>query len=210
MGIGMAALLLLCILGLLYMLGQVVRAVVLGPWLIRRAFEKQGDLYVFWMGFRAALTLRSPEHIKDVLSNKSGHFHKVILRPETRDLLGESVVFLEGEKWAQHRRIVSGAFYAEKVKGMTPAMVACISGQLDKWQSQLDALDSKEIDVCEQFKVLAADIIAHAAFGSSYVEGKAVLKLQQEQQQLVINLGLSLYIPGSRFLPTAHNRRSWK
>eukprot|EP00250_Pteridium_aquilinum_P017218 c23513_g1_i1 orf=182-1735(+) len=245
---------------LLFLLWKVVSAVVLQPWAIKRAFERQGvkclpyhlllgnlrevshlveaarssplpllphnigprvlphyyhwkktygDLFVFWLDFRAVLPIRNPEHIKEILANKFGHFQKNF-RPEGRNLVGDSVVSLDGEEWAQHRRIVSPAFFVEKVKGMTPTMTACIAEMLDKWQSQLDGLGSKEIDVHEQFKVLTADIIAHTAFGSSYEEGKVVFKLQHEQQLLFVKVGLSIYIPGSRFLPTAHNRYTWK
>lgn len=169
-----------------------------------------GDLFVFWLGYRAVLPISNPEHVKEILSNKFGHFRKLALRPEARDLAGESVGTLEGERWAQHRRIISPAFFVEKLKVMTPTMVACISAMLDNWQSQVDGHDSKEIDVHEQFKVLTGDIIAHTAFGSSYEEGKQVFKLQHEQQVLLAKLVRSIYIPGSRFLPTSHNRYAWR
>lgn len=169
-----------------------------------------GDLFVFWLGYRAVLPISNPEHIKEILSNKFGHFRKLILRPEIIDFLGESVAVLEGERWAQHRRIVSPAFFVEKLKVMTPTMVACITAMLDKWESLLDGHDSKEINVHEQFKLLTADIIAHTAFGSSYEEGKQVFKLQHEQQVLIVKRRLSIYIPGSRFLPTSRNRYAWR
>lgn len=71
---------------------------------------------MFWLGFKAVLPIRNPEHIREILSNKFGHFGKINFRPEVRNLIGESVASLEGEKWAQHRRIVSPAFFAERVK----------------------------------------------------------------------------------------------
>ncbi|KAI5057311.1 hypothetical protein GOP47_0027326 [Adiantum capillus-veneris] len=165
-----------------------------------------GDLFVFWLGYRAVLPIRNIELVKEILSNKFGHFQKLSMRPEARNLVGESVASLEGEQWAQHRRIVGSAFVAEKLKGMTSTMISCIFKMLDNWESEVGSLGCKEIDVHQQFKVLTADIIAHTAFGSSYEEGKLVFKLQQEQQLLLSKLARSIYIPGSRYLPTAHNR----
>ncbi|KAI5057756.1 hypothetical protein GOP47_0027771 [Adiantum capillus-veneris] len=169
-----------------------------------------GDVFVFWLGFKAVLPVSDPEHVKEILSNKFGHFKKLTLRPDAKDLGGEAVGNLEGERWAQHRRIVSPAFFVEKLKLMTPTMIACIQATLDKWESELDGHATKEIDVHEEFKVLTADIIAHTAFGSSYKEGMQVFKLQQKQQVIVAKRLRSIYIPGLRYLPTPSNRYAWR
>ncbi|KAI5057561.1 hypothetical protein GOP47_0027576 [Adiantum capillus-veneris] len=169
-----------------------------------------GDIFVFWLGFKATIPITNPEHAKEILSNKFGHFKKLTVRPDCKDLGGESVASLEGERWAEHRRIVSPAFFVEKLKVMTGTMIDCIHATLDKWESQLDGHVTKEIDVLEEFKVLTADIIAHTAFGSSYAEGMQVFKLQQKQQVIVAKRLRSIYIPGFRFLPTPGNRYTWR
>ncbi|MCO5582365.1 hypothetical protein L7F22_036259 [Adiantum nelumboides] len=146
------------------------------------------------------------EHAKEILSNKFGHFKKLALRADAKDLGGEAVAALEGDRWAQHRRIVSPAFFVEKLKLMTPTMTGCIHAALDKWESQFEGHSTKEIDVHEEFKVLTGDIIAHTAFGSSYAKGMQVFKLQQEQQVIIAKRLQTLYIPGFRFIPTRGNR----
>ncbi|KAI5055210.1 hypothetical protein GOP47_0030355 [Adiantum capillus-veneris] len=148
--------------------------------------------------------------MKEILYNKSGHFEKPTLRADAGDLMGQSVTSLKGERWALHRRIVSPAFFYEKLKGMTPAIIACTESILDKWGSQLENQGGKEFDVYEEFKMLTADIIAHCAFGSSYEEGRQVFKLQQEQQNVVLGVFRSIYIPGFRHLPTSQNRYAWQ
>ncbi|KAI5054706.1 hypothetical protein GOP47_0029851 [Adiantum capillus-veneris] len=165
-----------------------------------------GDLFVFWVGYRAVLPITNPEQMKEILYNKSGHFEKPTLRADAGDLMGQSVSSLKGERWALHRRIVSPAFFYEKLKGMTPAIIACTESILDKWQSELESQAGKEVDVYEDFKMLTSDIIAHCAFGSSYEEGRQVFKLQQEQQNVVLGVLQSIYIPGVRHLPTSRNQ----
>ena len=56
-----------------------------------------------------------PELVKEVLSNKFGHFGKP---RSTRigKLLADGVVNHDGEKWAKHRRILNPAFHHEKIK----------------------------------------------------------------------------------------------
>lgn len=173
-----------------------------------------GDQFVFWLGYDAVLPVSEPEHIREILSNKFGHYQKLVVTPEAKDLAGDSIALLEGEKWAEHRRIVSAAFFVEKLKAMAPTMVACISTTLERWQSQLDCNDNNasriEIDVHEEYKSLTADVIAHTAFGSSFEEGKLVFNRQREQMVIVAKLGRSIYIPGLSFLPTAHNRYRWR
>jgi hypothetical protein len=56
-----------------------------------------------------------PELVKEVLSNKFGHFGK----PKSSrigKLLANGVVNHDGEKWAKHRRILNPAFHHEKIK----------------------------------------------------------------------------------------------
>lgn len=170
-----------------------------------------GSPFLYWLGCQPRLTVPNPEHCKEVLSNKFGHYPKPEGRPHLKDLLANGLVTLEGEKWTQHRRIVSPAFFLEKLKAMTPTIANLASDMLDTWQSQLqEAGDHKEINAHEDFKTLTADIIAHTAFGSSYAEGKQVFELQYEQQKLFGKLASSVYIPGSRFLPTTTNRHRWR
>jgi cytochrome P450 len=71
---------------------------------------------VFWLGPSAILTVPDPEVAKEILSNKLGHFKLIDFNPETKALIGGSIASLDGERWARHRRIVSPAFYLDKIK----------------------------------------------------------------------------------------------
>lgn len=170
-----------------------------------------GSIFLYWMGDKPRVALSDPELCKEMLSDKLGLYPKATpIRPDVFDLLGNGLAMLEGEKWAQHRRMVNPAFHLEKLKAMTPTFIDLARNMLDSWQSKLQSAKSEvEIDASEEFKTLTADIIAHTAFGSSYAEGKQVFKLQYEQQKIFEKLVGSFYFPGSRFLPTAMNRHRW-
>lgn len=61
------------------------------------------------------MTLTDPELIREVLSNKFGHFAKPKIQPIGK-LLATGLVNYDGEKWARHRRIINPAFHVEKLK----------------------------------------------------------------------------------------------
>ncbi|MCO5604058.1 hypothetical protein L7F22_058215 [Adiantum nelumboides] len=168
-----------------------------------------GKPFFFWLGWNARLTLVDPELCKEVLSNKYNQYPKLRLPVQLQDLFGEGLATSEGEKWAQHRRIVNPAFFSDKLKGMVPTIVNLASAMLEKWKSDSENSTSKETDACKEFQALTADIISHTAFGSSYAEGKQVFLLQYEQQALFSKLAGSVLIPGAWLLPTALNRYRW-
>eukprot|EP00250_Pteridium_aquilinum_P002716 c12939_g1_i1 orf=196-981(+) len=163
--------------------------------------KKYGDRFVYWYGSQARINLANPEEAKQVLSTKFGHYAKEPRRPDMLNVADNGLSELEGEKWAQHRRILNPAFFLEKLKAMIPTMAACTIEILKKWDSL--AAEGQEIDVHGEFKALTADIIAHTAFGSSFAEGKEVFEMQHQQLILIDKIARSLYVPGKRFLPTA-------
>eukprot|EP00250_Pteridium_aquilinum_P019432 c24429_g1_i3 orf=186-1445(+) len=170
--------------------------------------KEYGGQYVHWIGPQARFNLANVEDVKEILSTKFEFYPKPERRPDTRDLFGNGLLSLEGERWAQHRRIMNPAFFQEKLKAMTPTMAACTMTMIDKWATFVE--EGQAIDVHKQLKDLTADIIAHTAFGSSFAEGKQVFELQAQQQVLVDKILRSAYIPGARFLPTAFNRLRWR
>ncbi|WOH11375.1 hypothetical protein DCAR_0830857 [Daucus carota subsp. sativus] len=69
---------------------------------------------------------------------------------------------------------------------------------VDRWNKLAGTQRICEIDVWTEFQDLTRDIISRAAFGSSYEEGRKILKLQKELQVLVMEAMQTVYIPGLR------------
>ncbi|PIA26893.1 hypothetical protein AQUCO_08600043v1 [Aquilegia coerulea] len=172
---------------------------------VDQTVQKFGKLSLIWLGPIPRLLVMDPEMIRDILSNKFGHYGKTRTNPLGRFLV-TGVISYEGEKWVKHRRIINPAFHLEKLKMMLPAINTCCNEMIDKWQKLISS-ESCEVNAWPDLQNLTADVISRTAFGSSYEEGRQVFKLQTEQAKHIIQSLQSIYIPGSRFLPTKRNRR---
>ncbi|VAI79594.1 unnamed protein product [Triticum turgidum subsp. durum] len=136
-----------------------------------------------------------PELVREILSNKFGHFGK---QRSTRigRLLANGLANHEGEKWAKHRRILNPAFHHEKIKRMLPVFSACCEEMITRWENSMSADGSCEIDFCPEFQNLTGDVISRTAFGSNFQEGMKIFQLQGELGERLIQAFQTLFIPG--------------
>ncbi|KAK9085348.1 hypothetical protein Sjap_025759 [Stephania japonica] len=172
---------------------------------IHETIQRQGPMSYIWFGVTPRVNILDPDLIKDILSNKFGHFSKLKVNPLVRLLIG-GLANYDGEKWAKHRRIISPAFHLEKLKLMVPAFHASCTDLVEKWE-KLVSNGSSEVDVWPDLQKLSADAISRTAFGSSYEKGRRVFQLLTEQTKLIFEVLPFVFIPGFRFLPTKKNRR---
>ncbi|RCV21564.1 hypothetical protein SETIT_4G149200v2 [Setaria italica] len=128
---------------------------------------------------------------KQVLSERTGMFPKYLTHGNLVRLLGTGLVLANGDGWKRHRKVLQPAFNMDKLN---------------------HGGDSRgvEIELSSQFVEVAANIISHTAFGTSYKEGKQVFLALKDLQLIAFSTLLSVQIPGLRYVPTANNRRTWK
>uniref|UniRef100_A0A1W7HBV0 Cytochrome P450 n=1 Tax=Scoparia dulcis TaxID=107240 RepID=A0A1W7HBV0_SCODU len=131
-----------------------------------------GNNFLMWMGTQPQVVVTEPQLIKEILSNKEATYPKTKIRGYLKKLLGDGIVVTEGEKWSRLRKLANHAFHGDCLKDMFPAMVASVETMLENWRH----LEGKEIDVCEDFKLLTSEVISRTAFGSSYMEGRKIFE----------------------------------
>ncbi|KAJ0840439.1 putative 11-oxo-beta-amyrin 30-oxidase [Helianthus annuus] len=148
-----------------------------------------------------------PEIIKDVLVRKINDFQKLTFNPLFVKYIATGLVSHEGDQWAKHRKLINPGFHAEKLKNMAPAFHLSCSEMIGKWDKLISSNGSCELDVWPHLQALTSDVISRTTFGSSYEEGVRICELLREQSELVMETLKSLYIPGSKFLPTKRNMR---
>ncbi|KAG2290687.1 hypothetical protein Bca52824_050291 [Brassica carinata] len=170
-----------------------------------------GETFLYWQGTEPRIFISDHELVKQILSNKFGFFGKPKTRPEVLKLAGNGLVFTDGIDWVRHRRILNPAFSMDKLKLMTKLMVDCTLRMFEEWRKQGNDGEKEQVVMMNvEFKRLTADIIATAAFGSSYAEGIEVFKSQRELQKCCAASVTNVYITGAEYLPTPLNLKIWK
>lgn len=69
-----------------------------------------------WFGPTPRLTVADPDLIREIFVSKSEFYEKNESHPVVRQLEGDGLLSLKGEKWAHRRRIVSPTFHMENLK----------------------------------------------------------------------------------------------
>ncbi|XXG90476.1 hypothetical protein AAC387_Pa12g2234 [Persea americana] len=173
---------------------------------IHRTVKEYGKMPLTWFGSTPTVNIMDPELIREVLTNKFGHFEKLTFSRVVKVLV-TGLVSHQGEKWAKHRRIINPAFHQEKLKRMLPAVHTSCYELITRWEESIGSDGTCELDVWPEFQNLTGDVISRTAFGSSYKEGMKIFQHQTEQARLLIQSPMSTIIPGYRFFPTKVNVR---
>ncbi|KAI3812288.1 hypothetical protein L1987_16995 [Smallanthus sonchifolius] len=164
-----------------------------------------GNIFFTWMGPRPMVHVTDPPLIRQILANYN-QFQKPRGGNPLTKMLARGVADADADQWVKHRKIINPAFHVEKLKHMLPAFHISCSEMINKWEG-ITKGGSCEVDVYPHLQTMTSDVISRTAFGSSYEEGRRIFELQVEQAKLVIQAAQSMYVPGSRFLPTKRNRR---
>ncbi|KAM3222312.1 hypothetical protein P3L10_021582 [Capsicum annuum] len=175
------------------------------PYFIQ-TISKYGKNSFIWLGPFPIMLITDPEHVKEIFTKNYVYLKQTHPNPMTT-LLAKGLVLVEEDKWAKHRKIINPAFHVEKLKHMLPAFYVSCSEMISKWEEVVPMETSFELDVWPDLQIMTSEVISRTAFGSSYEEGRIVFELQKEQAEHVMEAARSIYIPGSRFLPTKRNRR---
>ncbi|KAJ9538804.1 hypothetical protein OSB04_031537 [Centaurea solstitialis] len=168
-----------------------------------------GSTFLIWFGPMARLTIADPDLIREVFCSKSELYEKNEAHPLIKQLEGDGLLSLKGEKWALHRKIITPTFHMDNLKLLVPIAVSSVVKMLDKWLD-MSNFGEVEIEVSQWYQNLTEETMTRVAFGDSYEDGKHIFQLQAQQMVLNSEAFQKISIPGYRFLPTKRNIESWK
>ncbi|KAM0933352.1 putative cytochrome P450 [Dioscorea sansibarensis] len=173
-----------------------------------------GSTFLLWFGPTPRLTVSDPDLIREILVSRSDAFDRYESHPLVRQLEGDGLVSLRGEKWAHHRKVLTPTFHMDNLKLLIPYIGKTVLEMLEDKMKVVakgsPGEEEVEIDVSEWFHTVTEDTITRTAFGQSYDDGRAVCQLQAQQMAFAAEAFRKVLIPGYRFLPTKRNASSWR
>nr|XP_043612714.1 cytochrome P450 CYP72A219-like [Erigeron canadensis] len=173
---------------------------------VHKSATTYGKVCFTWMGYKPVVQVSEPSMIREIFANYY-QFQKPRGGNPLTKLLAKGLIDTDADQWIKHRKIINPAFHVVKLKHMVPAFYTSCSEMIQKWDKMLTKDICCEVDVWPYLQSFTSDVISRTAFGSSFEEGRKIFQLQQEQSELIIKAEQSVYIPGSRFLPTRSNMR---
>ena len=75
-----------------------------------------GATFLVWFGPTGRLTVSDPDLIREIFTSKSEFYEKNEAHPLIKQLEGDGLLSLKGEKWAHHRKIIAPTFHMENLK----------------------------------------------------------------------------------------------
>lgn len=75
-----------------------------------------GSTFLIWFGPTPRLAVADPDLIREILLSRADHFDRYESHPMVRQLEGEGLVSLRGDKWAHRRKVLTPAFHMENLK----------------------------------------------------------------------------------------------
>jgi PHYB activation tagged suppressor 1 len=82
-----------------------------------------GSTFLIWFGPTPRLTVAEPELVREIFLTRADAFDRYEAHPVVRQLEGDGLVSLHGDKWALHRRVLTDAFYPDNLNVRTRCLL---------------------------------------------------------------------------------------
>ncbi|KAM0869607.1 hypothetical protein ACQ4PT_040560 [Festuca glaucescens] len=170
-----------------------------------------GPTFLIWFGPTPRLTVAEPELVREIFLTRAEAFDRYEAHPIVRQLEGDGLVSLHGDKWALHRRVLTPAFYPDNLNRLVPHVGRSVAALAERWRAMACASGAGEVevDVAEWFQAVTEEAITRATFGRSYDSGRVVFRMQGRLMAFASEAFRKVLVPGYRFFPTKKNRMSW-
>jgi len=166
--------------------------------------REHGDVTQVRMGPMRLIVINHPDHVKRVLQEKSAIYGRPAFVSMLRRIVGNGLLFSEGELWLKQRRTMQPMFHRERIAGFARVMGDAVARRVSAWRA---LAPGAKLDISREMSELTFDIVGRTLFstdlsGDAAALGEAIqVALAWLDARTVDPMAMPL------FVPTAENRR---
>lgn len=149
---------------------QIRREGVLG--FLERKRNQLGDVFRIRIGTHRMLVCSHPDAYERVLSSHKRNYIKGRIYDPVRDLMGDSLITLEGEPWRNRRRLAQPYFHRAALKKLFGTMVEVIDHYLLDLRKRFPG--GGEVDITVEMVRLTLDVVCTALFGPGSADNDSI------------------------------------
>jgi len=173
-----------------------------------------GDVVQLRLGPSKLIIVNHPDHIKRVLQEKSSHYGRPAFVKLLRRIVGNGLLFAEGDTWLRQRRIMQPSFHRDHVAGFSVLMAKAVNERVQRWRAR--AASAAPVDMTREAAELIYAIVAPALFGSDGSHTAHAAHAVHDAGALAEAITITLRwldrrsadpVSAPLFVPTAENRQ---
>jgi cytochrome P450 len=164
-----------------------------------------GDIVQVRLGPSRMIIVNHPDYVKRVLQEKHAHYGRPAFVALLRRIVGNGLLFSEGDAWLKHRRIMQPSFHRERIAAFAEIMQRAAAERVAQWRKR--AQPDQPLDLTREAAELISAINGPVLFASDLTRqapelGQAITVLLNWLNQRTLRP-----MAAPPFIPTAENRR---
>jgi cytochrome P450 len=166
--------------------------------------REHGDVAQVRMGPMRLVVVNHPEHVKRVLQEKSAIYGRPPFVAMMRRMVGNGLLFSEGDFWLRQRRTMQPMFHKERIAGFAKTMGAAVARRIAAWRG---AEGRTPIDVSKEMAELTFEIVGRTLFSTDLTAEAKDLGEAIRTTLAWLDDRTQRPFAAPLFVPTAENRR---
>lgn len=161
-----------------------------------------GDVVQLRLGPSRMIVVNHPDHVKRVLQEKHACYGRPPFVALLRKLVGNGLLFSEGDFWLRQRRIIQPSFHRERIASFASIMGRAVTDRVQRWRKQ-----AKPIELIGETTELIAAINGPALFANDITQAAPELGPAIRELLGWLNQRTQHPVSAPLFIPTAENKR---
>ncbi|MCB9760530.1 MAG: cytochrome P450 [Alphaproteobacteria bacterium] len=166
--------------------------------------EEYGDVFRLNLPGRDMVVFCHPDHMEQILVKQRDRFIKGKAYDGVRQLVGDSVLTLEGDAHKARRRMEQPAFHKRSLKLLVDTMVDATARWFDRLRERMP--EGGELEIHREMTHVTLEIVVECLFGRGFFE-RTTVSYEQLTQALELLSNDANGVPIPRWVPTPRNLR---